>query len=132
MPQMANIVIKKADKVTDVTWTAKTPSAGDKSPAVFKNDTVGTVLAQRPTFTVVAADNGTRKARRIRTTTFWPKSRLDSAGNIVVVGGASSEKSTLIPQDMTASEIAEFVYQDAALHLSALLQAVGNEGYAPS
>lgn len=132
MPQMANITIKKADKVTDVTWVAKTPSAGDKSPAVFKNDSVGTVLAQRPTFTVVAADNGTRKARRIRTTTYWPKSRLDSAGNIVVVGGASSEKSTLIPQDMTASEIAEFVYQEAALHLSVLLQAVGNEGYAPS
>lgn len=132
MPQMANIVVKKADGTTDVTYTAATPSAGDKSPAVWKNASVGTVLAARPTFTLVAMDNGTRKARRARTTFVWPKTRIDPAGNVTVVGGASSESSHLIPQDMTPAEIAEYVAQYAALLNSALVKACLNDGYAPS
>lgn len=132
MPQMANVTVKKSDGITDVVYSAKTPSAGDKSPAVWKNDTVGTVAASRPTFTVVAMDNGNRKARRIRGTFFWPKTRVDSAGNVVVQGGCSSERSALIPQDMTSAEIAEFVAQEANIWASALLKAVSVDGYAPS
>lgn len=132
MPNMANIVIKKADNATDVTYTAAAPSAGDKSPAVWKNANVGTILAARPTFTLVLADNGTKKARRARTTFYWPKTRTDTAGNVTVVGGASSEASHLIPQDMTATEIAEFVAQFSSLLNSALVRAALNEGYAPS
>lgn len=132
MPSMANITIKKADGTTDVVYTQKTPSAGDKSPAVWKNDTVGTVLAARPTFTIMAMDNGTRKARRARTTFIWPKTRLDAAGNVTVVGGASSESSHLIPQDMLADEIGEYVAQYAGLLYSTLIKASLNDGYAPS
>lgn len=132
MPNMANIVIKKADGTTDVTYTAATPSAGDKSPAVWKNQTVGTVLAARPTFSLVGMDNGTRKARRMRSTFSWPKTRLDTAGNVSVVGGASSESSHLIPQDMTPVEIGEYVAQYSNLLASALIKASLNDGYAPS
>lgn len=131
MPNMANIVIKKADNTTDVTYTAATPSAGDKSPAVWKNQTVGTVLAARPTFTLVGMDNGTRKARRMRTTFLWPKTRVDVAGNVTVVGGASSESSHLIPQDMTPVEIGEYVAQYANLLASALTKQALVDGYAP-
>lgn len=132
MPNMANIVIKKADGTTDVTYTAAAPSAGDKSPAVWKNATVGSVLAARPTFSIVMMDNGTRKARRARSTFLWPKTRLDTAGNVSVVGGASSESSHLIPQDMTPTEIGEFVAQYANLLASALIKQALNDGYAPS
>lgn len=132
MPTMANITIKKADGTTDVVYTAKTPSAGDKSPAVWKNDTVGTVLAARPTFTMMTMDNGTRKARRVRTSFIWPKTRLDSVGNVTVTGGASGESSHLIPTDMLATEIAEYVAQYANLLFSALVKSAINDGYAPS
>lgn len=132
MPQMANIVIKKADGTTDVTYTSAAPSAGDKSPAVWKNASVGTILASRPTFTISMMDNGTRKARRARTSFLWPKTRVDQAGNVTVVGGASSESSHLIPQDMTATEIAEFVAQFSGLLHSALIRSALNDGYAPS
>lgn len=131
MPQMANITIKKADGTTDVVYTQKTPSAGDKSPAVWKNDTVGTVLAARPTFSIVSMDNGNRKARRLRTSYIWPKTRTDTAGNVTVSGGASSESSHLVPQDMTPTEISEFVAQYANLLASALIKASVNDGYAP-
>lgn len=129
MPQMANIVIKKADGTTDVTYTAAAPSAGDKSAAVWKNKTVSDVLAARPSFTLVAMDNGTKKARRLRSTFLWPKTRYDSAGNLTVVGGASSESSHLVPQDMTAVEIAEYVHQYGNLLASALVKECLVEGY---
>lgn len=123
---------KKADGTTDVTYTSATPSAGDKSPAVWKNQSVGTVLSARPSFTMVIQDNGTRKARRARTTFIWPKTRTDTAGNVTVVGGASAESSHLIPQDMTLTEISEYVAQYAGLLNSALIRASLNDGYAPS
>lgn len=132
MPNMANIVIKKADGTTDVTYTAATPSAGDKSPAVWKNQSVGTVLAARPSFSLVSMDNGTKKARRLRSTFNWPKTRVDTAGNVSVVGGASGESSHLIPQDMTPVEIGEYVSQYANLLASALIKASLSEGYAPA
>lgn len=132
MPQMADITIKKADGTTDVVYSQATPSAGDKSPAVWKNQTVGTVLAARPTFTMVTMDNGTKRARRARTTFHWPKTRVDTAGNVTVLGGASSESSHLIPQDMTAVEIAEYVAQYANLLATSLIKAALVEGYAPS
>jgi hypothetical protein len=131
MPAMANITVKKADTTTDVVYTQATPSAGDKSPAVWKNQTVGTVNAARPTFTAQAQDNGTGKARRIRTTFFWPKTRVDALSNVVVSGGLSGESSHLVPQDMTPSEIAEFAAQYANLLASALMKSVISEGYAP-
>lgn len=129
MPNMANITVKKNDGITDVSYSAKVPSSGDKSPAVWKNDTVGTVLAARPTFTLVSMDNGTKKARRLRTTFFWPKTRTDSAGNVVVQGGASSESAHLIPQDMTMTEIDEYVTQYSNLLASALVKDCLKSGY---
>lgn len=131
MPQMANITIKKADGTTDVVYSQAAPSAGDKSPAIWKNQTVGSVLAARPTFTMVTMDNGTKRARRGRTTFHWPKTRVDTAGNVTVLGGASSESSHLIPQDMTATEIAEYVAQYANLLATTLIKASLVEGYAP-
>lgn len=131
MPNMANITVKKADGTTDVVYTAATPSAGDKSPAVWKNASVGAVLAARPSFTLVAMDNGTKKARRFRSSFVWPKTRVDALSNVVVSGGASGESSHLIPQDMTPTEIGEYVAQYANLLSSALVKECLNSGYAP-
>lgn len=131
MPTMADITVKKADGTTNVTYTATNPAAGDKAPALWINGTVGTVLAARPRFTVTSASNGTRKARRIRTTFVWPKSWLDAAGNPVVAGGASSESSHLVPQDMQLADIEEYVAQYAGLLYSTLVRDCIKSGYAP-
>lgn len=129
MPNMANITVKKADNTTDVVYTAASPSAGDKVAAVWKNHTVGTVLGARPSFSLTASDNGTKKARRLRSSFIWPKARTDMSGNVIVSGGASSESSHLIPQDMTSTEIAEYVAQYANLMASALIKQCLNDGY---
>lgn len=45
MPTLANITIKKADGTTDVVYTAIAGAAGDNTPAMFRNETIGTTLA---------------------------------------------------------------------------------------
>lgn len=129
MPQMANITVKAADGRTDVTYTAKVPSAGDKSPAIWKNDHVGNVLAAKPTLSVQSSSNGNRSSRRVKSKFTWPKQRVDAAGNTLVQGGAILEVSALVPQDMTATEIDEFVAQGLNLGASELFKSMVRDGY---
>lgn len=129
MPQMANITVKAADGSTDVNYTAKVPSAGDKSPAIWKNDSVGNVLAAKPTLSVQSSSNGNRSSRRVKSKFTWPKQRVDAAGNTLVQGGAILEVSALVPQDMTSAEIDEFVAQGLNLGASELFKSMVRDGY---
>lgn len=131
MPQMANITVKKADGTTDVVYTATAPSAGDNTPAVFRNNTVGVTLAQRPTLLIRSTDNGPRTARRVRVDYSWPMVATDAGGNQVVTGRMSGEASVLIPQNQDAATIKEQAHQFANLLGSALVRASFDEGFAP-
>lgn len=65
MPQMANIVVKKYDGATDVTFTAIQPSGGDKSPAVWRDNASGTAIAHRTQLTLQSVMSGSRAVRRV-------------------------------------------------------------------
>lgn len=132
MPQMANITVKKFDNVTDIVYTQQQPSAGDNQPAIWKNETVGTVLAGRPTLTLVARSNGSAGARRLTASFLFPKVRTDVTNNTVVKGGASGDATFLIPQDMTMTEIQEFSHQFTNLLASALIKSCLVTGYSAS
>jgi len=129
MPAMANITVKKYDGTTDVVYTAQQPSAGDNAPAIWKDETTGTVLAGRPVLALVARNNGNKGARRLSASYLYPKVRTDSATNVTVQGGASFDGSFLIPQDMTMVEIREFVHQSTNLLAAALIKQCLITGY---
>lgn len=131
MPTIANITVKKADGTTDVVYMATAASAGDSSPAVFRNNTVGTTVAERPTLLVRSTDNGSRTARRLRVDYSWPIVATDAGGNKVVAGRMSGEASVLIPQNQDAAVIAEQAAQFGNLIGSALIKASFNDGFAP-
>jgi hypothetical protein len=48
MPSQANIVVKKNDGTTDITYTAVQPSSGDGVQAIWKSQTVGTAPVHQP------------------------------------------------------------------------------------
>lgn len=131
MPSLANITIKKADGTTDVVYTAIAGSAGDGTPAIFRNDTVGTTLSERPTLLVRASSNGPKTARRLRVDFSWPTVSTDSGGNKVVNGRMVGDASFLIPQNQTPEVISEQAYQFGNLVASAIITASAVEGYAP-
>lgn len=131
MATMANIVVKKADDTTDVTWTAQIGSSGDKTPAVWKNLTVGTMPMERPTFTAASRANGPGTARRLTCHFDWPMVSQDAGGNKVGAGKMVGEASILIPQNQEVTVIAEQVSQFCNLLASALIKQAAQEGYAP-
>lgn len=128
---MANIVIKKRDGTTDVTYTAKQVASGDKVNAMWACLSVGTTPAQNPKLTCVAESNANATARRVKGSFIWPKTRQDAGGNITVDGGANGTYNILIPQHFTNAEIEEIAYQFGNLVGSALIKASMAEGYAP-
>lgn len=132
MPQMANITVKKNDGTTDIVYTAVVPSAGDKSPAVWRSNTIGTAPAHRPELRVTSQPNGQATARRIEGTLMYPQTVTGSDGKITVANKAFLSFSALVPQSMTDADINEFVSQGANLVASTLMKDVVKSGYAPT
>lgn len=131
MPNMANIVIKKADGTTDVTYTALTPSSGDKTFARWACKTVGATPAQNPQLSVKAESNGSGTARRVTGSFFWPTVSTDAGGNVVVNGGANATFSILIPQNQAGATIKEQAYQFGNLVANLLIKECMESGFAP-
>lgn len=131
MPTLANITVKKFDGTTDVIYTAVAGAAGDNNPALFRNNTVGTTLAQRPTLLVKSKDNGPRTGRRVSVDFSWPTTTVDAGGNVSVNGRMAGTASVLVPQNQTTETINEQCAQFANLLASALIKASFIEGHAP-
>lgn len=136
MPAMANIVVKKSDEATNITYDALTPAAGDSSEAVWRQDT-GAVPAMpvghRPIFKMKTTDNGTKTARRSVLTYSRPYSTQNT-----VTSKYEARDSTVVRLEITtpvaipASEINEAVYQSLNLMASALIKQSVSAGYAPA
>lgn len=131
MPALANITVKKADGTTDVVYTAVSGAAGDNVPALFRNNTVGTTVAERPSLMVRAAYNGPKTARRVRVDYSWPIMKVDAGGNKAPNGRMSGEASVLIPESQDPATINEQAYQFGNLIASAIIKSSFAEGYGP-
>lgn len=132
MPQMANITVKKNDGTTDVIYTAVVPSAGDKTPAIWRNNTVGTAISHRPEVRVTSRDNGTNAARRVDVLAVYPTTATGSDGRINVVDKAILNASFLVPKGMLEADVNEAVSQTLNLLASTLIKDTVKSGYAPT
>lgn len=131
MPQMADIVIKKADGITDVTYVAIVGSSGDKTEARWENRTIGFMPAERPQLACVSDYNQPRTARRVKGSFLWPITRTDGGGNTLITGSSSGTFNFVAPQSQPGDDIKEQAYQFGNLVASAIIKASMEEGYAP-
>lgn len=132
MPSMANITVKKNDGTTDVVYTALVPSAGDKSPAIWKNQTVGTSSSHRPELRLLSRDNGTGTARRITGTVAYPTLVTGSDGKVTVADRLVFDFQVAVPKGMPDSDVNEAVSQSCNLVASSLVKDCLKTGYAPT
>lgn len=130
MPAMANIVVKKADGTTNVTYAAQRASAGDNLPAEWRLDDAALPRSFRPRFQLVAGESG-RDFRRVRTKLDFPVVRTIN-GVATVVGTPVGNADVRVFQGLTAAEINEFVEQYANLIRAALTVACMKDGYGPT
>jgi len=112
---MAALVVKKADDVTNITYDVLTPSSGDNSPAVWRQDTGASVaipLGMRALLAMKALWNGPKTARRTVIDYKRPYPVLNTAtGRYESIDSVVIHVEVTAPQGMPPAEINEGVYQ---------------------
>lgn len=132
MPNMASVTVKKNDGTTDVVYTAVVPSAGDKTPAIWKNQTVGTANSHRPELKLQSRDNGTNTARRVEGVLTYPYLTVDTQGKTNVADKVILNVSAVVPKGMPDTDVNEAVSQGFNLFAATLLKDSFKTGYAPT
>lgn len=132
MPQIANLTVKKNDGVTDITYTAVVPSAGDKSPAVWRSQTVGSAAAHQPEIRLSSRSNGTGTARRLEGQGTYPSLVTGTDGRVSVADRVVLSVSGVIPQGMPAADVNEAVSQLLNGFATVLIKDSFKTGYAPT
>jgi hypothetical protein len=133
MPAIANIVVKKNDGTTDITYVAQVPSSGDSSPAVWKATSVGTAAAHQPELRLTAREASGGTKRHLRATFLYPETATDSTTGITsVTQRAMFSADWTVPKDMSASAVNEFASQIANLLDATLIVDCVKQGYSAS
>lgn len=133
MPTMANITVKKNDGTTDVTYTAVVASGGDKSPAVWRNNSATGTPGQRPTLKLTSRSNADGSARRVDGIFVYPSVYTDTATSTTKVGAnAVFTFSSVIPGSMPDVDAEEFGAQIGNLIAAQLVEDSLTVGYSPA
>lgn len=133
MPSMANLTVKKNDGTTDVIYTAESPASGDRSPAIWRNNTVGSAAGHRPELRMTARSNALGTARRLDVSFVWKQTATDSTTGLTkVVNMIPFALTAPIPADMPATDVNEAVSQFFNCLNSATVKDAFKTGFAPA
>lgn len=136
MPSMAAIIVKKADETTNITYDALTPAAGDRSPAVWRQDTgavAGLPTGHRAKLQMTTMNNGPASARRAVLEFKRPYSVLNSTtGRYEAKDADVMRLEMTLPEAIPASERSESVRQFLNLAAATLIKQAAETGYAPA
>lgn len=133
MPQMANITVKNAAG-TDVVYVAASPSAGDKTPAVWTQNALSGMAGLRPKFTVTSRNGGENgNVRRVDFTLEYPVSYTDSTtSRDIWLASVKFTGSVALPSSVSTDDWDEAFTQAGNLLVSSLVRDAVSDGYAPT
>lgn len=131
MAAIANLVVKKTDGVTDVTFTAIAGAAADGQPATWQNTASSTIRAYRSSLSMKAKLNGTKQARRVDVTALFPVVRVVSSVDMLI-GKIPLDFSVPVPEWATDAEVNEAVDQFINLLASTHIRTHIKSGISPN
>jgi hypothetical protein len=133
MPSMADMVVKKADNTTDVTFVALNPSSGDTVPAYWRQEAMGASAGLRATCQVRSQWNGNRSARRVEGTFQYPWTVTDTTTSVTSVAArVPISFVATIPVEIPDTVINEACAQFGNILDHTLMQSVLRAGFAPT
>lgn len=133
MPSMGDIVVKKADNTTNVTYVAASRSSGDKVPAIWTQDAFSGSVGLRPKLEILTQDNGQRTIRQMKVNFNFPSKYTDAVTGLDKSNGSIGfDGVVFLPKGLTTTEWNEAFSQLGNLLVSALVRQVAQTGYAPS
>jgi hypothetical protein len=128
---MADIVVKKDDGTTNVTYVALNPSSGDGVPAYWRQEAMATQANLKATSSLRSAWNGPRDARRVQFDFTYPHVSTDSTTGLTsIVARVPISVTATVPQLVPDTVVAEAVSQCANLLSSTLVKACFKAGFA--
>lgn len=130
MPTMANIVVQNA-AAANVTYTAVTPSAGDRSPARWNETAASAIIGHRPQLNVVTRDNGNGSGRHFEATYRAPITGTVD-GQVVILATVPFTLSGTLPMNVDSTLVNDACVKMSNLFASTLIRSVFSEGYAPT
>lgn len=131
MPTMANITVKKNDGTTDITWTAVQGSGGDKSPAIWRSQSVGSAAAFNPEMRMTSRPNSDGSVRRVEGVIDYKQTVTDAYGVTRKANVGVFQFSVAVPQGMPPADLNEFCAQSCNLVASTLFKDSLKVGFAP-
>jgi hypothetical protein len=131
MPALANVTVKKSDGTTDITYTGLTPSSGDKTPAVFRVQSVGTSVRERPEVRVSTYDSPDGNRRVVKENYVYPVVKEINGVN-TVVDYITKSVETKYPKQAIDDDVKEAAYQSANVAAGTLFKSVHETGFAPT
>lgn len=131
MPNATNLVVKKADGTTDITYSVISPAAGDKSPALFRVENASPIIGARPSFRMEAQTNSAKTARVVTSRSTHPFAVTDAQGRVTVVNQVLVETRVVLPNDVPDTIHQEAVAQHANLQKNSLVITCNQSGTAP-
>lgn len=132
MPSMANITVQNA-AAANVTYTAVTPSAGDRSPAVWRQNAASEILGFRPIFTFVTRDNAKRNGRVVESTYKMPVFMTDAgSGQKILLATVPFSFTGTLPTNVDFAQVKDAFVQYGNLLVSTLIRSAIEEATAPT
>lgn len=131
MPNMAAITVKKNDGTTDIVWSNVQPSAGDKTPAIWRSQTVGAAPAFQPEFRLWSRSNADNTIRRVEGWVDYKQTAVGSDSVTRVINRALFKIEGSVPQSMATADLNEAVSQACNLFASTLTKDSLKQGFAP-
>lgn len=130
MATQANVVVKKTDGTTDVTFTGVQGATADE-PAIWQNTASSTIYSNRDSFKFRSRDNGTKTARWMEIDAAFVVRRTESS--LEVNKGVIPAKFAIpLPNWATDAEINEAVDQFINLLASLHIRTHIKGRYAPN
>jgi hypothetical protein len=127
MPSAADITVKKADGSTDVVFHIRAPSAGDKTPAVWKDD-AASILGHQPSYETKFSSNVQQTYRHANTKLSFPVVE-DVGGTNVVTGMILVETHISLPVNVATTTWLEAWAQGMNLNNSTLVRSCVSSGF---
>jgi hypothetical protein len=132
MPALANIIVKKNDGATDVTFTATQPGTGE-SPAIYYAPALGATPATRPEFRISSKMVGGGKFKKVTGTVMYPESAVNTTTGLTsIVNRVMFKFEGTMPAETPQSIIDEGVSQAVNLAASTQFKSSCKEGFAPA
>lgn len=130
---MANIQNISVEKHAggSIEWSGLVGSSGDKTPAIWRSQSVGSAVSHRPEYKLATFDSQSGKQRIAKVNVVFPVlATVEGVSKVVDYNTFTGEFK--MSKNASDADIGEFVHQTIALNHDSVIRSAIKVGFAPT